>query len=451
MIFGTDGVRDLGGKGLLAAESVDRIGTALVQHLHRQGVTSAKVLIGRDTRVSGPEIEKLLTRALHRGGVETIHAGVLPTPAISVLVADGHADLGLMISASHNPPEFNGIKILDHQGEKLSRSAEVSISADYVNAEALEGDFPNYSEDDIWVERYLDKLLGSFPDEKFLNGFKVVLDTARGAACHLGPELFRRVGAEVFVLNGEPDGANINVGCGSLHPKVLAEEVLRTGADLGVAFDGDADRALFFDHTGASLDGDDVIALWALNLQSKGLLSQSVVALTVMSNMGVEKFLGSHDIRVIRTPVGDREVAAALRETGGVLGGETSGHIIYRSAAATGDGLRTGLSVCQCVVESAEPLAQFTGQFSRFPLEQRTVRIENRPDIETLEILQRTLEEARVALGDEGRFVVRFSGTEPLLRILVEASSSDIAQHWVEEILHAARREETLGSITLVV
>ncbi len=450
MIFGTDGIRDIGGQGLLANESVDRIGTAIVQYLQRRGSSSARVMIGRDTRESGPEIESYIARALQRGGVTTIHAGVVPTPAISVLVAAGHADLGLMISASHNPPEFNGVKILDHCGEKLSFTEEERISSDYASANPLGGGFPQIIEDKKWGHIYLEEVLASFSGEKFLGGLKVVLDAARGAACHWGPEAFRRAGAEVFVLNGEPDGARINMGCGSLHPEVLAEEVRHREADLGVAFDGDADRALFCDHKGTALDGDDIIALWALSLKSKGQLNPAVVALTVMSNMGVERFLGDHGIRVVRTPVGDREVAAALRETGGVLGGETSGHIIHRSEAVTGDGIRTGLSVCQCVVESAQTLSQFCDQFSRYPLEQRTVRIENRPDIESLGILQQTMADAKNSLGDDGRLVVRFSGTEPLLRILVEASSVETAQHWAEQILEASRQEETLGSVTVV-
>lgn len=450
MIFGTDGVRDIGGEGLLSPESVDRFGTAILQHLQREGHASPRILIGRDTRVSGPEIELQLTRSLQRGAVQTLHAGVVPTPALSILLAAGHADLGLMISASHNPPEFNGIKVLDHDGEKLSKESERQISDDHSTATPLGGDFPVVTEDSTWGQEYLNDLLSSFPEGEFLKGIEVVLDLARGAACQWAPEAFLRAGATVHLLHSEPDGSRINVGCGSLHPKVLADEVISKGADLGVAFDGDADRALFCDHSGRSLDGDDVIALWALDLKSRGALNPQVVALTVMSNMGVEKYLGNQDIQVLRTPVGDREVANALRESGGVLGGETSGHIIHRSEAATGDGIRTGLSVCRCLVDSGRSLAEHGDQFQRFPLQQRTVRIENRPDFDSLKTLQEAIREAEEQLAGDGRLVVRFSGTEPLLRILVEAETEEAAQHWVERILEAACQEETLGSVTVV-
>ena len=450
MIFGTDGVRDIGGQGLLSPDSVDRFGTAILLHLQREGLDAPRILIGRDTRESGPEIELQLTRALHRGAAQTLHAGVVPTPALSVLLAAGHADLGLMISASHNPPEFNGIKVLNRSGEKLTKESEGLISADHATAEPLEGDFPQVVDDPEWGKAYLNCLMDSFPEGEFLQGIEVVLDTARGAACHWGPEAFRRAGARVHLLHGEPDGKRINVGCGSLHPKVLADEVRRRKADLGVAFDGDADRALFCDHEGKGLDGDDVIALWALDLKSRGELNPPVVALTVMSNMGVEKYLGSQGVQVLRTPVGDREVATALRESGGVLGGETSGHIIHRSEAATGDGIRTGLSVCRCLADSGKSLAEEGGRFQRFPLEQRTIRIENRPDFESLNLLREAMGEAEAQLAGAGRLVVRFSGTEPLLRILVEAETEEAAQFWVEKILEAACQEETLGTVTVV-
>lgn len=450
MIFGTDGIRDIGGRGLLSCDSVDRVGTAILRYLQKKGVSQPCVLLGRDTRESGPEIESLLTRSLQRGGVQTLHAGVVPTPAISVLLAQGYADLGLMISASHNPPEFNGIKILDHRGEKLSKEAEKDISVDHAVASPLEGELPEIKEDPQWGQKYINFLLSAFPEGEFLAGLSVVLDTARGAACHWAPEAFRSAGAKVHLLHDDPDGSQINVGCGSLHPEILAEEVLSRGADLGVAFDGDADRALFCDHTGASLDGDDVIALWALNLKARDSLDPPVVALTVMSNMGVEKYLNSNAIQVIRTPVGDREVANALRESGGVLGGETSGHIIHRTEAATGDGIRTGLSVCQCLVESGVRLSDHNGKFQRYPLEQRTVRIENRPEFDSLENLRGAITEAEDQLAEDGRLVVRFSGTEPLLRILVEAVSEELAHHWVERLLEAAREEESLGTVTVV-
>ncbi|HCW44810.1 MAG: phosphoglucosamine mutase [Planctomycetia bacterium] len=460
MIFGTDGIRDIGAQGLLSAESLDRIGLALCEHLRRIESSTQKILIAMDTRVSGPEIESLITATLHREGVSTIHAGVIPTPAVSVLLAGGVADLGLMISASHNPPEFNGIKVLDNKGEKLSVETEAQISKDYDRLQSWGVCYSrlkngNHSIEDQKIDEtlgqtYLNSLLSSFPEGEFLAGTKVVVDAARGAACHWAEEAFRRAGAEVFLIHGDPDGELINVGCGSLNPKVLSEEVVNRKADLGIALDGDADRALFCDHNGGLLDGDDVMAIWALHLKQQGKLEPPVVALTVMSNMGVEKFFNEHGIEVLRTPVGDREIAIALKNSGGQLGGETSGHIIHRSMAATGDGIRTGLSVALCLKESGRTLSELRGQFDRFPLKQRTIKIEYRPDFESLAILGATMTEAEKALGQQGRIVVRYSGTEPLLRILVEAESEELSQHWIERLLQSARSEASLGTLTEV-
>ena len=445
MIFGTDGVRDIPGTGLLTPDSIDRIGQAVVAHLAREGAPGGSVLVARDTRVTGGEIESLLAGALRRCGCTTIHAGVLPTPAVSLLLMDGVADLGLVISASHNPPEFNGIKILDSSGAKLAEDQEQSISENYDHLEGQpESEQQMEVVEDLGVQ-YLDRLLSSFPKGPFLAGLKVVLDCARGAACHWGPEAFRRAGADVTVVHGEPDGARINVGCGSLHPEFLGDEVKRTNSVLGIAFDGDADRALFSDEKGQYVDGDDVIVIWARSLLEQGLLDPSLVALTVMSNVGVEDCLRRHGIEVVRTAVGDRAVADALRESGGALGGEPSGHIIHHSEAATGDGIRTGLAIARCIVESGESLSRLCDGITRFPQEQKTLRIQHRPPLDELQYLDEAMIEARAALGSGGRILVRYSGTEPLLRILVEAKKELDAKFWIDRIEQSAMREASLG------
>ncbi|MEE2857174.1 MAG: phosphoglucosamine mutase [Planctomycetota bacterium] len=445
MIFGTDGVRDIPGTGLLTPDSIDRIGQAVVAHLAREGAPGGSVLVARDTRVTGGEIESLLAGALRRCGCTTIHAGVLPTPAVSLLLMDGVADLGLVISASHNPPEFNGIKILDSSGAKLAEDQEQSISENYDHLEGQpESEQQMEVVEDLGVQ-YLDRLLSSFPKGPFLAGLKVVLDCARGAACHWGPEAFRRAGADVTVVHGEPDGARINVGCGSLHPEFLGDEVKRTNSVLGIAFDGDADRALFSDETGQYVDGDDVIVIWARSLLEQGLLDPSLVALTVMSNVGVEDCLRRHGIEVVRTGVGDRAVADALRESGGALGGEPSGHIIHHSEAATGDGIRTGLAIARCIVESGQPLSRLCDGITRFPQEQKTLRIQARPPFDDLQHLSEVMTAATTALGSSGRILVRYSGTEPLLRILVEAKKELDAKCWIDRIEQAAMREGSLG------
>jgi len=461
VIFGTDGIRDIGGEGLLSPQSVGLIGRAIAFHLEREGHPRGKIVLAMDTRSTGPEIEKVLTRALDQEGCSTIHGGVLPTPAVSLLLAEGIADLGLVISASHNPPEFNGIKILDSRGAKLSTEQEELISGDYDRfgkdlngthpVEAAEQASPEIVIDESLGDSYVDKLLESFPPGKFLDGLSVVLDCARGAACGWAPEAFRRAGADVTVIHGEPDGARINVGCGSLFPGVLGEQVKQAGASIGIAFDGDADRALFCDENGTHVDGDDVIVIWARAMMEEGSLDPALVALTVMSNVGVEEYLGRHGIAVVRTAVGDRAVAAALEESGGVLGGEPSGHIIHYDQSATGDGIRTGLAVARRVVQSGRLLSGLCEGIPRFPQQQRTLRIQDRPPMEELSILNLTMQEANEALGDEGRILVRYSGTEPLLRLLVEAKAAEEASRWIELLEDAARREDALGIISSTV
>ena len=313
--------------------------------------------MARDTRLTGPEIESVIAGALRRSGCSTVHAGELPTPAVSVLLAQGSADLGIVISASHNPPEFNGIKLISSDGSKLTEDQERLISEDHSRMVGSPSPLQEIDVDPALGVEYLETLLKSFPPGQFLAGISLVLDCACGAGCGWAPEAFRRAGAQVSVLHEQPDGARINVGCGSLHPEILGKEVLRTGADLGIALDGDADRALLVDEHGDLVDGDDVIVIWARALLDSGSLEPPVVALTMLSNVGIEEHLGRHGIEVIRTPVGDRAVAAALRESGGLLGGEPSGHIIHSSEAATGDGIRTGLSIAHRIKESGRSLA----------------------------------------------------------------------------------------------
>jgi len=445
VIFGTDGVRDIGGKGLLSEESVDRLGFAIASHMGREGCACGRVLVARDTRLTGPAIEQIITGSLHRAGCSTLHAGVLPTPAVSVLLEHGVADLGIVISASHNPPEFNGIKLIAADGSKLTIEQEKAISADHSTLVGNPTPQKGIEDDPALGSQYLELLMASFPSGEFLQGISLVLDCACGAGCGCAPEAFRRAGAEVSVLHGQPDGGQINVRCGSLHPEILGLEVVRRGAHLGIALDGDADRALLVDEAGDLVDGDDVIVIWARALQQRGDLDPAVVVLTTLSNVGVDEYLSKNGIDVIRTPVGDRAVAEALRESGGSLGGEPSGHIIHRGQAATGDGIRTGLSIARHIKETGRTLSDLRPGIVRLPQEQRNLRIMDRPDIEGLQHLRSAKEEAIEALGDDGRIEVRYSGTEPLLRILVEARTAEVARRWAEHLESSARMESTLG------
>ncbi|MFQ5655278.1 MAG: phosphoglucosamine mutase, partial [Planctomycetota bacterium] len=348
-IFGTDGVRDRGGAGLLSPESLERLGSAIASYaLRTRKSAPPTVLIGRDTRPSGPAIEASLSASLTRDGCRVVSAGVLPTPAISLLVAAGEGDLGIVISASHNPPQFNGVKLFDPEGRKLDVEEEERITRDYVAATPRPGRGAAAGvvgvDDGVQLGNlYLSRLLEAFGGNGFLGGMGVVVDCARGATAVVGPEAFRRAGARVTPLFADLDGERINAGCGSLHPEELRNRVTESGAALGIAFDGDGDRCILVDERGGLVDGDEMLALWALALQKEGRLRGSLLVATVMSNAGMESFLTGRGVRLLRTPVGDREVFEAMEREDAVLGGEQSGHVIYRPEAATGDGIRTGL------------------------------------------------------------------------------------------------------------
>jgi len=454
-IFGTDGIRDLGGHGWLAPDKLQRLSRAIVAWGRRCGFESPTVLIGRDPRDSGPEIEQILARALIHYGAGVIDGGMLPTPAVSVLVSAGSADLGIVISASHNPPEFNGLKFFSPDGAKLTVAEEERITADAFAAESpdldLESSAAVESHSDVETalrERYLAELLSSFGEANFLEGLHVVLDSSRGATSLLAAEAFRRAGAEVEAIFCDPDGSQINVQCGSTHPEACAGVVLARRADLGIAFDGDGDRAILIDELGSTVDGDEMLALWALDLLAQGRLPGHRIAVTVMSNSGMESFLEEHGVELVRTKVGDRAVHQAMLDQGLALGGEQSGHLIC-SDAATGDGIRTGLQLARLVRNSRQPLSQLRAPIPRFPQTLIGIPVGAKPNLDSIPEICAIVEDAERALEGHGRVLLRYSGTEPLARVLVEGRDAEENRQWADRISEVIREHPALATSSL--
>ena len=445
-IFGTDGVRDRAGEGLLDAKSLEALGYALAQFATHGRRAAPRVLFGRDTRVSGGEIEARLGQALAAQGCEAISAGIVPTPAVSLLVPELGYDLGIVISASHNPPAYNGVKVFDRWGRKLMTDAEQRITRDYRRALGKITTEPPLqpgrepSLDLSLRETYLDLLSRRFSGSP-LQGLTVVLDCARGATATVAREAFERAGATVHVIHDELDGERINHGCGSLHPQDLQRRVREIGADLGFAFDGDGDRVIPIDDQGAEVDGDDVLALWALSLKERGGLPYQRIVATVMSNAGMERYLSERSVQVLRAPVGDREVFRMLQTEGAVLGGEQSGHIIFSKESASGDGIRTGLHLARIVRESGQRLSELRAPIPRFPQVLLAVEVDEKVPFEELPEVESQCRLAQEALGDGGRVFLRYSGTESVARVLVEGEDQAQNQHWADRIRQSLLEE----------
>jgi phosphoglucosamine mutase len=423
--FGTDGVRGV---------ALEELTTELVEALGRAAARTFRpdrCAVVRDTRVSGPVLEGALAAGLAAEGVDVALLGVAPTPAAAWLsAADGV--LGAVISASHNPYTDNGVKLFAPGGRKLSDQEEEALEAQLDRILRGGAGEPaarpgTVVEDAAGVERWEASLLDSLGGRR-LEGLRVVVDTAHGAASAVAPEVLRALGAEVEVLHAEPDGTNINAGCGSTHPQALQAAVVRSGADLGLALDGDADRALAVDAAGRLIDGDQIIAITAIDRHERGLLAGGAVVVTVMANLGFRTGMAAHGIEVVEVPVGDRYVLQALAERGLQLGGEQSGHVIFGDVATTGDGLLTGLQVCDVVVRTGRPLAELAdAAMTRLPQVLHNVRVQ-RPGAEVAAEVAHEVATASAALGATGRVLLRPSGTEPLVRVMVEAPTLEQAE-----------------------
>lgn len=451
--FGTDGVRGVANTEL-TPELALALGRAAVRVLG-----GGRWVIGRDTRRSGPMLAAALAAGLTSEGADVADLGVLPTPGVAHVAADGHV-AAAMISASHNPFPDNGVKLFAPGGTKLPDDVEAALEAE-LEALRREPSAPGRpggpdSDTDRAIrptggsvgtvvadpgarDRYRASLVDAALDGRRLDGLALVLDCANGAASELAPGIFGDLGAEVTVLHASPDGVNINDGCGSTHPEDLAAAVVRHGADLGLAFDGDADRVLAIDHTGELVDGDQILAACAVDLRARGRLKDDTVVVTVMSNEGFRRGMAEAGITVVDTPVGDRHVLEALDGGGWALGGEQSGHLIFRELATTGDGMLAGLLLCDLVIRSGQPLATLVAAaMTRLPQVLVNVALERR-DPQLLDGLAPQVAAAEATLGERGRVLLRPSGTEPLIRVMVEAPTETEARTVAEDLAAAVR------------
>ena len=456
-LFGTDGIRGAAGEYPLDRATTFAAGVALGEWVRSgagpcpadhggagpcpadQVVIGPEVVIGMDTRESGPWIAEHVAGGLARSGVRTRFAGRITTPGIAHATRTGPFAAGVMISASHNPYQDNGIKIIDHSGFKLPDEQEHALERGiFAFLEMGEAPAPIRLEIDEGLDReYIEWLAATLPGD--ISGLRVVVDAANGAASELGPALFTRLGAVVDCIGCSPDGRNINLNCGSLHLEGLRARVLETGADLGIAFDGDADRALFVSHSGKIVDGDAVMLLCALPLHARGRLREVIA--TVMSNLGLERALARHGIALVRTPVGDKYVLEEMVKRGAPLGGEQSGHVIFRDYATTGDGLLTALRVIEVMRESGRDLDQLTAEIEIYPQRLVNVRVKQKRPLAELAKANAEIRRAESEFGDAGRVLVRFSGTEPLARVMVEGPDLNRVEHFAQSIADSIRQE----------
>jgi phosphoglucosamine mutase len=433
--FGTDGVRGHADKDL-PSDFVVALGRAVAQTMG-----ASRILIGRDTRESGARIEADFAAGLQHEGIAPVTLGVAPTPAIAFAAAQAGVPAAI-VSASHNPFADNGVKVIGPDGRKLTDEQEGAIEA---ALERFVDESPSLpaavaiaatDETDAYVAHLLGALEG-----RTLDGCKIVIDCANGATHQAGPRVLRAAGADVVVIHDQPDGRNINEACGSTHPESLQAAVVEHGAALGLALDGDGDRVLAVDETGTLVDGDQIMVMCALDLHDRDALRNDAIAVTVMTNLGLRRALSARGVGIVETPVGDRHVVAAMQQDGLVLGGEQSGHVIFAAYATTGDGLLTGLFVADLVQRSGRPLSAHAGQMTRVPQLLVNVRVAQTVDVNSSAPLSEAVAAASDQLGESGRVLVRASGTEPLVRIMVEADAQNVAESVAAELRRVVEAE----------
>ncbi len=445
-LFGTDGVRGRFGEPPLDRATVTALAVHLAATLRERGNGAPpRVVLGGDTRESTPEICRWLAAGLGTGGFEVRYAGVIPTPGVAYLARELGAAAGVVVSASHNPYPDNGIKLLDPQGFKWSDEDELALERRLAEPVGdVSGGRPPAPEPEL-RERYLAHLAATVPGEHALAGLKIVLDAGNGAASTYARELFERLGAGVTLLHAEPNGRNVNESCGSTAPGEMAARAASEGADLGAAFDGDADRCILADEKGVVRDGDAILYLWATCLSRSGRLDPSKIVATSMSNLGLERALAAEGIGVVRCNVGDRYVVEAMKQKGILLGGEQSGHIVQSHLASTGDGLLTALQMAWLVHESDRPLSEMLAPFRRYPQILLNVRVARKIDFKNLPAVTETARSVEDRLGEDGRLVLRYSGTEPLARIMIEGPEQGMIDALAEELAVAIRGELGAG------
>ena len=443
-LFGTDGIRGVAGEFPLDAVTVSRIGRSLAEALSAKA-RGARVLIGRDTRESGEVLTEALGRGIAAAGGRAVCVGVIPTPGVAHLTVAHGFDAGVVISASHNPYRDNGIKVFSSEGFKLADAQEAEVEAHVLDREwdpAGEGPIEpgRLEHDPTLVRGYVEALRAAIDPAVTLSGRTIHLDCANGAAYDIAGELFESLGANVITSGVEPNGRNINEGCGALHPDTVGKKVRETGADFGVAFDGDADRAMMVDRQGRVLDGDFILYRLARELQRRGKLKQDCVVATVMSNLWLERSLASVGVKMTRTDVGDKYVLEEMLRCGANLGGEQSGHVIFLDHATTGDGLLTALKMAEALARPGSDLTEWASEVERYPQVLRNIAITERPDLRSHPEIGPVMQEVEESLGERGRVLVRYSGTENLARVMVEGQDQEEIEQAVASICDVIER-----------
>lgn len=444
-LFGTDGVRGTANVEPMTAEMALALGQAIAHVFRSRGGGSQRILIGKDTRLSGYMFEDALAAGICSMGVDVIQVGPMPTPAMAFLTVDMRCKAGVMISASHNPYQDNGIKFFGQDGFKLPdelerRIEELIASGELASHRADPDEIGRATRIEDAAGRYIVFLKKTFPQALSLEGIRVVLDCANGAAYRVGPTMLHELGAEVFPVGVEPNGRNINHECGSLFPEKLAAKVRELRADAGIAVDGDADRCVMADERGAVIDGDAVLALCARDLADRGELRGGAVVATIMSNLGLERALERRGIRLVRTKVGDRYVVEEMRAGGYNLGGEQSGHVVFLDHNTTGDGLLTGLQALAILRRKERPLSELVGDVERFPQVLLNVPVAERRPIESMPVVCEAIRKIEAELAGCGRVLVRYSGTEPKLRVMVEGENEERVQGYARDLTDLLRR-----------
>jgi len=453
-LFGTDGVRGVANIEPVTAETALKLGRAAA-HVFKtlrptpRGHERHKIVVGKDTRLSGYMLESAISAGILSMGVDVLLIGPLPTPGVAYITRSLRADAGLVLTASHNPYEDNGIKFFHHDGYKLDDAIEKQIE-DLVFSGAIEAIRPTAGEigkamriEDA-LGRYVEFVKAAFPKGMTLEGLRVVGDVGNGATYKSTPCVLRELGAKVTVLNNQPDGTNINLNCGSLYPDQMCEAVRKRGADVGIAHDGDGDRVQLCDETGALVDGDDVLAITGLDWLQRGELKKKTLVATVMSNLGLDHLIRAHGGEVVRTAVGDRYVLEKMCADDLNVGGEQSGHMIFRDFSTTGDGIVSALQVLRIMMDTGRPLSELRRVFTKFPQVVANVRVKAKPAWETLPEVMTLVRQAEQTLGQNGRVLLRYSGTEPKARLLIEGRDGQQIQQLAEPILQKLR--ERIGA-----
>lgn len=444
-LFGTDGIRGQANCHPITAEVAVQVGKAVAHVFGASGHGTRRAVIGKDTRLSGYMLETALTSGLVSMGMDVLLVGPVPTPAVAHLTRSMAADVGLMLTASHNPADDNGIKIFGRDGFKLSDTVEDEIAShvcsETLTSEHIRGDRMGkaYRSDDA-RGRYIEFSKGTI-NCRDLNGLKIALDCANGAAYYVAPLIFKELGATVFTQFAEPDGHNINNGCGATHPEAVARLVAEQGADVGIALDGDADRVIFCDAQANVVDGDRILAMCAIDFKARRALADDALAVTTMTNLGLHEAMRRHGIRVDVTDVGDRQVIEHMRRAGLNVGGEKSGHVIFMDYATTGDGIITALQVLKLMRQQGVSLRDLADCMAEYPQKLVSLNVTARKPLDTLPTLGRVIARCEASLGADGRMVVRYSGTENKIRLLVEAREASVVTQWIGELTDAVRKD----------